>query len=114
MKVLVCGGRDYKDRAAVYKELDDLQPTCIISGAAKGADTYAKDWAILRKVNLILVPAKWDLYGKSAGYRRNAEMLTFEPDKIVAFPGGKGTDMMVSLSERAGVFVRDLRNLNDR
>jgi len=111
MIVLVCGGRDYKDRGAVYRELDELQPTCVISGAARGADTFAKDWAILNKVNLILVPAKWDKYGKSAGYKRNVEMLTFNPDRVVAFPGGKGTDMMVSLSHKEGVFVQDLRNI---
>ena len=64
VKVLVCGGRDYTDRVAVYEALDKINPDCVISGAAKGADTFAKDWAILNKVNLILVPAKWDKYGK--------------------------------------------------
>lgn len=110
MKVLVCGGRDYKDRKRVYNILSEINPSCVISGAANGADTFAKDWAIVNKVNLILVPAKWDKYGKSAGFKRNAEMLTFEPDKVVAFPGGKGTDMMVALAEKAGVFVIDLRD----
>lgn len=113
MRVLVCGGREYSDRAFLYRILEELQPTCVVSGAARGADTFAKGWAIKARVNLILVPAKWDKYGRAAGYKRNAEMLTFEPDRVIAFPGGRGTDMMVDLSLKAGVFVQDLRGIND-
>ncbi len=96
----------------MYDALDELSPDCVISGAAKGADTFAKDWAIIHQVNLILVPAKWDKFGKSAGFRRNAEMLTFLPDRVLAFPGGKGTDMMVSLAEKEGIFIQDRREDN--
>ena len=42
MRVLVCGGRDYLNCAAVYKELDRINVvtpiTLIIHGAAPGAD----------------------------------------------------------------------------
>ena len=42
MRVLVCGGRDYTDRAALYAELDRLHAEysfgTIISGGASGAD----------------------------------------------------------------------------
>ena len=50
--------------------------------------------------------ANWQLYGKGAGYRRNAEMLKEgKPDKVLAFKGGKGTLMMIGLAEKAGIEV---------
>jgi hypothetical protein len=33
-----------------------------------------------------------------------------KPDLVIAFPGGRGTDMMVGLAKDAGVEVLDLRN----
>jgi len=47
MRVLVCGGRSYKDKAKVFKILDDHHNKkktgihIIICGAATGADTIA-------------------------------------------------------------------------
>ncbi len=87
-RVLVCGGRDYKGRGVVYDALDMLNPDLVISGGASGADKFAIDWAILHDVNLIRVPAKWKGVGRSAGFVRNSEMLKFNPDVVVAFPGG--------------------------
>jgi hypothetical protein len=53
-KVLVCGGRDFDDRVAVYAELDrlhaDLSFAAVIAGGARGADTLAVEWATNRKL----------------------------------------------------------------
>lgn len=41
-----------------------------------------------------------------AGYIRNAQMLSEgQPNIVIAFPGGKGTEMMVSLAKKKGVQV---------
>lgn len=93
MRVLVCGGRDYKDWGKVQETLDGLMATEgiseVISGCAKGADTMALDWALLNKVESDKYPAKWGLYGrKKAGPMRNQQMLDEgQPDLVVAFPG---------------------------
>ena len=58
MRVLVCGGRDYKDVDAVYMVLDGLKerPTVIIHGCASGADSIAAMWAEERAFQLIHIP----------------------------------------------------------
>jgi hypothetical protein len=48
-------------------------------------------------------PALWDVYGKSAGYRRNADIVK-AADRIVAFWDGKssGTKHTIKLAKQAG------------
>jgi predicted Rossmann-fold nucleotide-binding protein len=36
---------------------------------------------------------------------RNARMLTYKPDLVIAFPGGRGTEDMISQARTAGVTV---------
>lgn len=111
MRVLVCGGRDYMNYAHLYHVLDDIQDdrfpfTCIITGAAKGADYWAESWAWMNKIRHIKFAADWVGYGKAAGPIRNQIMLEEgKPDLVVAFPGGRGTADMVSRAEKAGVEV---------
>lgn len=114
MRVLVCGGRDYNDKARLEFELNCItDPQTggkfmyeIISGMARGADTLAADYAVVNGMVLHKFPADWDKYGKRAGYLRNKQMLEEgKPDLVVAFPGGKGTAMMIKLAEEAGVKV---------
>jgi len=122
MRVLVCGGRDYGFRLdttgkkqhnqehweCLYGELDKYIPdfTCLIAGGATGADQMAERWARDRQLPYLIFPAQWYKYEKKAGYLRNKQMLDEgKPDLVIAFPGGKGTAMMVKLAEEAGVEV---------
>lgn len=108
MRVLVCGGRDYADKDKAFAVLDEIKPTFIIEGGAKGADTLAWLW---RRRNLpsechLTIEARWDRDGKAAGPIRNQRMLDEgAPDLVVAFPGGRGTSDMVRRAKRAGVKV---------
>lgn len=107
MKILVCGGRDYQNYQRVCEVLDQLMPiTLVIHGAAKGADSLADRWARDREIPVQPVPADWDQYGKAAGHIRNAEMLLMGPDRVVAFPGGRGTDNMVQQAMNARIAVQ--------
>lgn len=126
MRVLVCGGRDFTDRDAVYRYLDRLNEEAgigmIIHGDASGADTLAKDWGEDRGVHVEPEPAEWgDIehpeavvryrkdgtpYDVTAGHRRNQLMLDkWQPDLVVAFPGKKGTASMVRKAKAAGIEV---------
>lgn len=110
-RVLVCGGRDFNDRAYLFAVLDHyITQTggfeCVIQGAARGADTLAGEWADERGVRGLPFPADWEANGRAAGPIRNARMLREgRPSVVVAFPGGRGTDDMIQRSERAGVPV---------
>jgi hypothetical protein len=111
VRVIVCGGRDYRDRVAVFAALDRLHAErgigFLMQGACPtGADYFAWQWANARRVLCGAYPAKWDKHGKRAGPIRNAEIIERgAPDGVVAFPGGSGTADMVQQAEAAGLKV---------
>lgn len=109
IRVLVCGGRDYADRAAVFQVLDGLHRArpfgLVIHGGARGADALAGEWAAERGVPRLVMKADWKTHGKAAGPIRNQAMLERKPDAVVAFPGGAGTRDMVRRADKAGVRI---------
>jgi ABC-type Fe3+-hydroxamate transport system substrate-binding protein len=115
MRVLVCGGRGYSDIERLYEVLDGIHKltpvTCIIEGGAKGADYLACRWSAWRGLNNHRrFNADWELYGSSAGPRRNLRMIEEgKPDLVVAFPGGRGTADMVAKAEAAGIPVQRVK-----
>lgn len=110
MRVLVCGGRDYNDYMTLSSVLETLDITVLIHGAAKGADSLADFFAKNDNLCVERYPADWAKYGKRAGYLRNQQMLDEgKPELVVAFPGGKGTAMMVKIAREAGIEVREIK-----
>lgn len=112
MKALVCGGREYGDRARLERVLnaavDRLGVTEIIQGGAPGADHLAKQWAIARGIPQREFAADWDTLGRAAGPARNREMLDVgKPDVVLAFVdgAGPGTRNMIEQAKRSGVKV---------
>lgn len=123
MRVLVCGGRDFNNVPALWRALDELRDktpepgiTWLFDGASDevtgpyvGADYWAHQWALARRISTCRFPAKWKSQGRAAGPIRNARMLTEgQPDFIIAFPGGRGTADMVSKARAAGVKVIEI------
>lgn len=129
MRVLVCGGRFFGQapNPATYEEiklaeeqakfmedyLNDRLQVCytksdivLIAGGANGADTVAEEWAVYQGIKTEIYPADWSKYGKRAGFIRNSQMLDEgNPDLVIAFPGGAGTNMMIELAREKGVKV---------
>jgi len=110
MRVIVCGGRNYHDKAAVYAALDRLHEKkgidFLIQGSGAGADYTAWQWAQDRGVLCGSFPAQWDEHGRRAGPIRNQQMIDEgRPDGVVAFPGGRGTADMIERAKRAGIAV---------
>lgn len=113
MRVLVCGGRNFTDREAVFHELHQLAEThgwvTVIEGGAQGADALARLWAQLCYQGLVTVHAEWKRLGKGAGPARNTRMLVSgKPDLVLAFPGGKGTADMVRQAREVGVQIIEI------
>jgi predicted Rossmann-fold nucleotide-binding protein len=115
IRVLVCGGRNFENRAMLHATLDYLHAdrgcAVVIAGGARGADTLAVEWAKEREVMVEVYMAEWDQFGRKAGPIRNQRMLDEgKPDLVVAFPGGRGTAGMIALAEKAGVEVAQIDN----
>lgn len=106
MKVIVAGSRDIGERYYPWiKEHLDASPypiTTLISGGARGVDSLGERWAREAGVECEVYPANWNLYGRSAGYRRNVEMAQ-TADALIAFWTGKspGTEHMIKTMEKA-------------
>ena len=84
-----------------------LPNVTIISGGATGADALGEQFAKENNLELIVVPANWEKYGRAAGPRRNAEMAEMA-DALIAFWDGKsrGTKNMIETAEKKGLLVR--------
>jgi len=108
-RVLVCGGRAFKDRRGLKRVLDNFHANTspigvLIAGGARGADAFAEEWAIERRVPTWIFPAEWHVYGNAAGPRRNQQMIEDgKPDFVVAMPGGAGTSDMIRRARKAGI-----------
>lgn len=101
----------------MWQALDNLGITELAHGGAKGADTLAGEWAVAKQIPVKVYPADWNnpayqrtLPGgrvvKWAGNVRNQEMMDdFNPDAVVAFPGGTGTADMRRRAQAADVAV---------
>lgn len=108
MRVLICGSRDWTDRAAIEHEIFcRLQPCdIVIHGACKGADLLARDVAVYYQLRHWAFPAQWDEHGRAAGPIRNQQTLDEgKPDEVWAFhediARSKGTKDMVTRAGKA-------------
>jgi len=104
--ILVCGGRDYQDRAGIYQELDKWKPSRVVTGDARGADLIAREWCAERSVPWDVCHADWDHQGKAAGPIRNRAMVKDGGASVVfAFAGGRGTQSTIEFARLAGLPV---------
>ena len=114
MKLAIVGSRTFNNFSALctvigthFYYMTNCPPVnigedVIISGGAKGADSLAKRYAMITKIDYIEFPAKWDKYGKSAGFKRNQQIVD-ACDMVLAFWDGvsKGTKHTIELARRA-------------
>lgn len=103
---MVCGSRDITDTEFVFKAIDDYvanlnDDVIIIEGEARGVDLNAKAWAINHGKEFMSFPAQWNLYGKSAGFRRNYDMVKACDHCLIIWDGkSKGTKHDIELCEK--------------
>jgi len=108
-RLLITGGREFTDRDVIERALLDIEqrPDVVIHGDAAGADRIAGAIAEEHKLDVWKFPAQWARYGKSAGPRRNHQMLVEgRPTHVLAFPGGPGTENMIKQAKKAGLLIR--------
>lgn len=102
--VLVCGGRHYDNQRHLYRYMDAVcllhgGSIMVCTGAARGADALAEQWAKDREQLYVGFPALWSVYGRAAGMKRNSEMAALSGAvSVVVFEGGRGTLNMLSIA----------------
>ena len=114
-RLLITGSRDWEDEEAVRFEIAGmtlLHPGLVIVHGAcpSGADLFADKAATDIGVRQERHPAQWRVNGKldrSAGFRRNAEMVALGADVCLAFirNGSRGATHCADLAEKAGIRV---------
>ena len=112
VRLIVCGGVDFNDYEYFRREMDRLvafyEKISLVSGHAKGADTFAEKYAAEKNIPIRVFPAEWKKYGRAAGPIRNRAMLEYareETPVVAAFWNGKsrGTGNMLKQAGAAGV-----------
>lgn len=128
-RVLITGSRDWTDRRKVWSEIVRyISETCpmgtdsrgesvdwdtrglvIVHGAClTGADNFADEYGVVNWINVERHPARWNEFGKSAGFIRNQHMVNLGADICLAFikNGSRGATHTAELAELAGIEVR--------
>lgn len=116
-RILVTGSRTWDDEEAVRFEVGEeiqkaymlcLEPVVVHGKSPRGADEMADRLARELGVAREWHPAQWNRYGKSAGIRRNNQMVAAGARVCLAFIRGNslGASHCVRAAERAGIPVR--------
>lgn len=109
-KLIIAGGRDFKDEALLRDRLSEMLKQGIINdsvelicGMAKGADQLGHD--VFQQAGLPIskfIP-DWDGLGKRAGFVRNADMGNAADLALIFWDGqSKGTKHMIEYMEKLG------------
>ena len=110
-RVIIAGSRHINSYDEVYKALaeNNIKPTVILSGGAKGVDTIGENYATNNGIDIEKYPADWGKHGRSAGPIRNAQMVANADIAVFVWDGkSRGTKDCISKARMAGlkVFVR--------
>lgn len=113
-KVIVAGCRNYCN----YKEAQKYIDLCIsnirkeytiviVSGGATGADSLGERYALNNGLKIERYPADWEKYGRSAGPKRNKEMVEI-CDYVICFWDKKsnGTKSLIQYAKQFGKPLR--------
>ena len=112
IRLAIVGSRDYPDLEEVRRYLQRVvgkygqarapHLVTVISGGARGVDTTAAQEARRLGLPVEEIPADWARYGKSAGFRRNHDIID-RATHVVAFWDGvsHGTAHDIDLARQA-------------
>lgn len=111
LKTIIAGSRDITELWIVEKAIQEsgFVITEVVCGGARGVDSLGRDWANGRRTfagkgNIVPVKmflADWDRFGKSAGFKRNAQMAFYAAALIAVWDGeSRGTMHMINLARK--------------
>ena len=109
MRTIIAGSREAswdQTIAAIEQCPWKAQINLVVSGTAKGADTWGEVWANMNKVPIQRFPASWNEYGKKAGVIRNG-LMADNADALIAVWDGQssGTQNMIQTAAKKDLKV---------
>lgn len=118
MRIVITGGRHFDNKELMFRVLDKIHKKTPIDklahGDCTGADKLAREWGLDNGISVIAYPATWTI-GENAGEKRNEFMFKdFEPDYVLAFPGGTGTKDSIKFAKQKGYNVVYAEKLKGR
>lgn len=100
--VAIVGSRSFDDYEYMKDCLDKHTIEEVVSGGCKyGADKLAERYAEEKDLTLTILPADWEMFGKSAGFKRNVDIVR-RSDYVIAFWDGKskGTKHTIEIARK--------------
>jgi len=107
MKTIIAGSRlANKGHTIRGIQLCPQNITHVVSGFAKGPDTFGLEWAKETGLPRSIYPADWNQYGRAAGHIRN-RIMAENAEALVAIWDGKsaGTKGMIFEAEKRGLKI---------
>lgn len=119
MRILITGSRTWTDYITIEEAFSHCMKVytaergrwgnvVVVSGACPtGADAICESIAFRLGCEIERHPADWKTHGKSAGFKRNAEMVALGADVCLAFikDGSKGATHTANLAEKSGIMT---------
>lgn len=123
IKVIIAGGRDIKDKRALWDVIQalDFDIEEVVSGGAAGADAMGEAYARWAEIPVKKFPAEWDNfnlpgavkkrgkhgdYNATAGFFRNEEMAQYADVLILIWDGkSRGSMNMMEQAEFYGLRI---------
>lgn len=112
----VIGSRGFTDREYVWAELDRARALwgdfTVVSGGAKGPDTFAHQWANMRHLPMIIFRPDYGTHRAQAPLMRNHQIVNASTCLLAFWDGrSRGTAYTIRIAQAAGkkVYVRSPR-----
>jgi predicted Rossmann-fold nucleotide-binding protein len=105
--VAIVGSQEFPDLEAVRTLVRGLpEGSVVVSGGARGVDRTAEEAARERGLEVVVIRANWKKFGRSAGMRRNPQIVA-GADEVHAFWDGfsNGTANTIAVARRNGQTV---------
>lgn len=110
MITIIAGPRTATDPDLVAQAVaaSGFNITEVVSGRARGIDTFGEHWAEDHGIPVTPFEADWTKYGRSAGPIRNQQMAAYAEGLLAIWDGqSKGTKNMIETMKKLGkpVFI---------
>lgn len=98
-RIAIVGSRNYPEPNLVAQLVKALpRDSLIISGGAKGPDTFAEVAARAEGISRLIYEPRWETHGKAAGHIRN-ELIVRAADHVIAFWDQRSTGTLSTITK---------------